>query len=145
MTGEHAEGDEGCAKKSAYVIRTCARVLLLRIINCWPFFSKDLSPPVRRVTTALAQAASPLLPTPPPRSQPDRGNERVLQFALDAIIALLGLNKLFRPGLCAGEEMSRSNEGIVRYPRPTRRGANARRFGWIGSPAVKIANVLHAG
>lgn len=140
MTGEHAEGDEGCAKKSAYVIRTCARVLLLRIINCWPFFSKDLSPPVRRVTTAPAQAGfSILVVRAAARSQPDRGNERVLQFALDAIIALLGLNKLFRPGLCAGEEMSRSNEGIVRYPplRVEKRTHVDPRTGWIGSLACE--------
>lgn len=85
MTNEQKEREReretGVRKKSAYVIRTCARVLLLRIINCWPFFSKDLSSrqSVAYTTTLATRAAPPpLLSTTGSGAhfQPDRSNER---------------------------------------------------------------------
>lgn len=58
-----------------------------------------------------------------------RGNERVLQFALDAIIALLGLNKLFRFELCAGARRCRKRREEGMISSDTRRGGESfRRF-----------------
>lgn len=128
MTSECGERDEGAQKICLRHSHLCARVTVKDYKLFARSFQRTSPLPVRR-----ASGSSALVVHAAAHSQPDRGNERVLQFALDAIIALLELNKLFRPGLCAracaGEEVSRSREGegARGLSSDTHREVNARR------------------